>query len=251
MPSVENDSSHSHTPESTALGRLLRRVREATLTEPDGEAMAAVDELFPSGFDRIVYTMRFSALIVLSSSTTATTQSHASCDNNRNDVVAETPLHHRNDVLAGPDLHHNRNDVPAVKSYPASARNHLGPSRGGDCGCAGSAPGRGGHHPRGECRHRIGQRTVALWHQPGRHRLLHGLHVAPCRVSAPPPSIEGETGRPSTGDRGCSASPNSAPKSEATPVMWALAQETQRRFGGPIVFELRYAQDLRFQVTVG
>ncbi len=32
--------------------------------------------------------------------------------------------------------------------------------------------------------------------------------------------------------------------------VWALAQETQRRFGGPIVFELRYAQDLRFQVTV-
>lgn len=32
--------------------------------------------------------------------------------------------------------------------------------------------------------------------------------------------------------------------------VWALAQEAQRRFGGPIVFELRYAQDLRFQVTV-
>jgi uncharacterized hydrophobic protein (TIGR00271 family) len=71
MLSVEDDSSHSHPPELTALGRLLRGVQEATLTEPDDEAMAAVDELFPTGFDRIVYTMRFSALIVLSSSIAA------------------------------------------------------------------------------------------------------------------------------------------------------------------------------------
>jgi uncharacterized membrane protein len=32
--------------------------------------------------------------------------------------------------------------------------------------------------------------------------------------------------------------------------VYALAQDTQRRFGGPVVFELRYAQDLRFEVTV-
>ncbi len=57
MPSVEDDSSHVRSPELTALGRLLRGMREATLTEPDDEAMAAVDELFPRGFDRIVYTM--------------------------------------------------------------------------------------------------------------------------------------------------------------------------------------------------
>ncbi|MGI9624553.1 MAG: DUF389 domain-containing protein, partial [Acidimicrobiales bacterium] len=32
--------------------------------------------------------------------------------------------------------------------------------------------------------------------------------------------------------------------------VWLLAQDIQTRFGGPIVFELRYSQDLQFQVTV-
>jgi uncharacterized hydrophobic protein (TIGR00271 family) len=55
----------------TVLGRLLAGVRDATLTEPDDEAVTAVDELFPTGHDRIVYTLQFSALIVLSSSIAA------------------------------------------------------------------------------------------------------------------------------------------------------------------------------------
>ena len=55
----------------TVLGRVLAALRDATLTEPDDEAMAAVDELFPTGHERVVYTLQFSALIVLSSSIAA------------------------------------------------------------------------------------------------------------------------------------------------------------------------------------
>ncbi|MGI9621971.1 MAG: DUF389 domain-containing protein [Acidimicrobiales bacterium] len=57
--------------EMTAFGRGITRMREAALTEPDAEAMAAVDELFPTGQERVAFTMRFSALIVLSSSIAA------------------------------------------------------------------------------------------------------------------------------------------------------------------------------------
>ena len=32
--------------------------------------------------------------------------------------------------------------------------------------------------------------------------------------------------------------------------VWALAQATQKRFGGPVDFDLRFAEDLRFEVVV-
>jgi hypothetical protein len=64
-----NADSTSRSPdELTALGHVWRSVREATMTEPDAEAVAAVDELFPRGRERIGFILRFSAPIALSAS---------------------------------------------------------------------------------------------------------------------------------------------------------------------------------------
>jgi uncharacterized hydrophobic protein (TIGR00271 family) len=68
---VNADSGSTQPVQLTALGRLVHGLRDATLTEPDEEALAAVDELFPRGPERIAFTLRFSALIVLSSSIAA------------------------------------------------------------------------------------------------------------------------------------------------------------------------------------
>ncbi len=65
---MNTDSTSQPPDELTALGRIFHGVREATMTEPDAEAVAAVDELFPRGQDRIGFILRFSALIALSAS---------------------------------------------------------------------------------------------------------------------------------------------------------------------------------------
>lgn len=65
-----NDGVRAHD-DLTALGRLVRHLGAAARRKPDESAVAAVEELFPKGQDRIEYLWRYSALIVLSSSIAA------------------------------------------------------------------------------------------------------------------------------------------------------------------------------------
>jgi uncharacterized hydrophobic protein (TIGR00271 family) len=55
----------------TALGRITDALRRSATKEPDADAVAAVDELFPPAEARLEYTLRFSALIVLSAAIAA------------------------------------------------------------------------------------------------------------------------------------------------------------------------------------
>jgi hypothetical protein len=57
--------------ELTAIGRLAHLFREALAREPDEDSRAAVEELFPTGAARTEFILRFSALIMLSSSIAA------------------------------------------------------------------------------------------------------------------------------------------------------------------------------------
>jgi hypothetical protein len=224
----------------TALGRLWSGVREATLTEPDDEAMAAVDELFPTGFDRIVYTMRSSALIVLSSSIAAfgllansagvvigamlvaplmtpilaTAAAMVRAMNRELLTAVATILLGTvlaivigfivsliaSETIVGPV------DLPGeveARTFPglldpgiAITAGYILPRR----STKSALPGVGiavawSRHwwwwasPSRRTPIRVGQRPVAFRHQPGRHRVLHGLHVAPRRIPAPCPWV--------------------------------------------------------------
>jgi uncharacterized hydrophobic protein (TIGR00271 family) len=57
--------------ELTAIGRLAHQFRDALGREPDEDAKAAVQELFPTGAARIEFVVRFSALVMLSASIAA------------------------------------------------------------------------------------------------------------------------------------------------------------------------------------
>ncbi len=57
--------------ELTAIGRFVHHFRDSLGREPDEDALAAVQELFPTGPARIEFLWRFSSLIVLSSSIAA------------------------------------------------------------------------------------------------------------------------------------------------------------------------------------
>lgn len=57
--------------ELTALGRVTRQLRESLSREPDDDALAAIQELFPTGAARVEFLFRFAALIALSSSIAA------------------------------------------------------------------------------------------------------------------------------------------------------------------------------------
>lgn len=66
-----DSTSPGPTEELTPIGRLLGGLRTSAVTEPDDDAIAAVDELFPQGHARIEFILRFAALIVLSASIAA------------------------------------------------------------------------------------------------------------------------------------------------------------------------------------
>ncbi|MGI9612383.1 MAG: DUF389 domain-containing protein [Acidimicrobiales bacterium] len=57
--------------ELTAIGRLAHELRDGLRREPDEDAQAAVQELFPTGVARREFILRFGALIMLSSSIAA------------------------------------------------------------------------------------------------------------------------------------------------------------------------------------
>ncbi len=57
--------------ELSAIGRLVGHVREGLGREPDEDAHAALQELFPTGAARTEFILRFSALIMLSASIAA------------------------------------------------------------------------------------------------------------------------------------------------------------------------------------
>ncbi len=67
--SAAGDTALDH--ELTAIGRLAHQFRESLGREPDGDAEAAVQELFPTGAARVEFVVRFSALIMLSASIAA------------------------------------------------------------------------------------------------------------------------------------------------------------------------------------
>ena len=53
-------------PEMTPLGRIVDQIKASGRRQPDDDAVAAVDELFPPPEERLEYLVRFMALIVLS-----------------------------------------------------------------------------------------------------------------------------------------------------------------------------------------
>lgn len=63
-----NEHRRAHDGGLTAAARICRYVAGAARREPDDSAVAALDELFPTGQDRIDFLWRFCALMVLSAS---------------------------------------------------------------------------------------------------------------------------------------------------------------------------------------
>lgn len=66
-----NTNTSANSDELTPAGRLVHLFRDSLGREPDEDAYAAVEELFPTGDARVEFIFRFSALIVLSSSIAA------------------------------------------------------------------------------------------------------------------------------------------------------------------------------------
>lgn len=64
---IRTDSENELTP----VGRIIHGLRDSLRREPDDDARAAVDELFPTGSARVEFIIRFSSLIMLSSSIAA------------------------------------------------------------------------------------------------------------------------------------------------------------------------------------
>lgn len=66
-----NTNTSANSDELTPVGRLVHLFRDSLGREPDEDAHAAVEELFPTGDARVEFIFRFSALIMLSSSIAA------------------------------------------------------------------------------------------------------------------------------------------------------------------------------------